>query len=402
MKIARYIGDLLFEYECIVIPGFGGFITKEIPAKIHPVQNHFIPPSKDIVFNVHLKANDGLLINHIARSEKITYSEAKSRLEKFVLRCESALESGKRIHFRKVGNLFLNKYGHKQFEPDSSQNYQADSYGLKSFISPPIKRSIGGRPIKKQVNQDRKAEEVHAKTTSPMAKKKKADGPRYVQINLSAILILIVLTALIIFKFGMVKNYYNNYSSLIPFYYSSPNNYLIENYEKLGVEKLYNFKFDIKNVGDKLNINYELPTDEEKTIKVDEIEDQKPEAKIVDNTKNQAEPVITETKDIPTDEEPTETKEEVVTKTPETEILTESKDSAPQFYIIAGVFQSLANADKFVLQLKQKGFKADIIGTNKYDQYRVFFESYKGMNDASRQLAIIRKEENPDAWIFSL
>ena len=97
MKIARYIGDLLFEYECIVIPGFGGFITKEVPAKIHPVQNHFIPPSKEIVFNVHLKANDGLLINHIARSEKINYTEAKMRLENFVERCEAALKNGKSV-----------------------------------------------------------------------------------------------------------------------------------------------------------------------------------------------------------------------------------------------------------------------------------------------------------------
>ena len=77
MKIAKYIADLLFEYECIVIPGFGGLITKEIPAQIHPVQHHFIPPSKEIVFNVHLKTNDGLLVNHIARQENLTYIEAK-------------------------------------------------------------------------------------------------------------------------------------------------------------------------------------------------------------------------------------------------------------------------------------------------------------------------------------
>ncbi len=417
MKIARYIGDLLFEYECIVIPGFGGFITKEIPAKIHPVQNHFIPPTKEIVFNAHLKVNDGLLINHIASSEKITYAEARNSLENFVQKCEEALKDGKRINFRKVGSIFLDEKGFKSFEADSTQNYLADSYGLKSFISPPIKRNIGGRPIKKQVNKDRKTAEVHQKTKVEKQVKKKSNEPRYIRLNVSAIVILIFISALVIFRFATVKEYYNNYSSLIPFFYTSPNDYFIENYEELGLDKAFNFGDQLKDVGEKLKINYKL--DDEEPTKIPEPE-AKPESleetyeklvnKLIEETKGlntdglKKEDVVPEIKKelAPKAEEVKVVKKETVKPIKTSEIKLDQKPATPQFYIIAGSFQNISNANKYILALKQKGFEAKLAGKNKFDQYRVCFNSYSDEKIANRQLAIIRKDENPSAWILSI
>ncbi|MBU1013711.1 MAG: SPOR domain-containing protein [Bacteroidetes bacterium] len=408
MKVARYIGDLLFKYECIVIPGFGGFITKEIPAKIHPVQNYFVPPSKDIVFNAHLKANDGLLINHIASSEKITYLEAKKTLDRFVEQCESALKNGKRIHFRKVGTLFLNEAGFKQFAPDGTQNYLADSYGLKSFISPPIKRSTTGRPIvKKQIPQDRKAEHVYERPQikKPIAKPK-AKGPKYIRINVSAVVILLIASAFLIFRFNHVKEYYKNYSSLIPFYYANPNDYLISNYVRLGLANVTNLGDKLKVVGDKLNINYELPKEEtDKPI----VEEKKTDS-IVDTYDILVENLKGKTKDLSEVEsennraieaQPNENAapQPVVL---ENKIIPKNDQTSPKYYIIGGSFASLANADKFVLELKQKGFEADIAGVNKFNHYRVYYNSYNNIADANQKLAIIRKNENSSAWILPL
>jgi len=69
MKIARYIGDLLYDYECVVIPGLGGFLTNDKPASIQPNTHYFHPPFKQVMFNAYLKTNDGLLVNYIAREE---------------------------------------------------------------------------------------------------------------------------------------------------------------------------------------------------------------------------------------------------------------------------------------------------------------------------------------------
>ncbi len=408
MKVARYIGDLLFQYECIVIPGFGGFITKEIPAKIHPVQNHFVPPSKDIVFNVHLKANDGLLINHIVRAEKITYSDAKKKLESFVIQCEAALKNGKRIHFRKVGTLFINEAGFKQFEPDSTQNYLADSFGLKSFISPAIKRTPGGRPISNKPPQDRKAAEVHHRTkVKKEAAKPKVKGPKYIRLNISAILILVLISAYVIFNFTEVKKYYNNHSSLIPFFYPNANEYLVANYVELGVDKLFNIGDELKNVGDKLKINTSLPSDE---VKKPELKVEEETESIEDTYKKLLKELERETKgwvdsissdaDIPLSNIEKNTPS-ITAPIVKEEIIPKSASTA-RYHIIAGSFQNIANANKFVLELKQKGYHASIAGTNKYEHYRVSYDNFNDLSLANQQLAIIRKEENSAAWILSL
>lgn len=383
MKIARYISDLLFEYECIVIPGFGGFITKEVPAQIHPVQNHFIPPTKDVVFNVHLKANDGLLINHIARSEKIIYSEAKKRVEGFVAKCEEALNNGKRIRFRKIGMVFLNEDGYKTFEINKTQNYLADSFGLKSFISPPIKRSPGGRPLHKQVPTDRKPKEVSNKEQAANKIKPPDGKPRYIRINISAIIILGLLISFLIFRFSTVKEYYNNYSSLIPFFYSNPNQYLIDNYEELKVDKFFGLRNKI-NLSNEINLNSE---DKSPAIAHDPIE----------NTETK----ISTESDIKTTEESTETllTNPIKTESDKADVVNEVI-SSPQYYIIAGSFKTIANADKYMLQLKQKGFNADVVGKNKFDNYRVYFNSYTSFAEANEQLAIVRRDEIADAWIL--
>ena len=112
MKIARYIGDLLYDYECVVVPGLGGFITSETSASINPVTNHFKPPFKKIFFNVQLRANDGLLVNYVAKELTLTYKEAKSQVDRFVFLCHEALKNGKRINFHRIGYIFYNEKIH--------------------------------------------------------------------------------------------------------------------------------------------------------------------------------------------------------------------------------------------------------------------------------------------------
>ncbi|MBA3284223.1 MAG: SPOR domain-containing protein, partial [Nitrosopumilus sp.] len=59
MKIDQHISQLLYHHDCVIVPGFGGFVTNSQPARIHPVQHQFYPPSKSLGFNIHLRRNDG-------------------------------------------------------------------------------------------------------------------------------------------------------------------------------------------------------------------------------------------------------------------------------------------------------------------------------------------------------
>ena len=374
MKIAKYISNLLFEYECIVIPGLGGFITKEIPSSIHPTQHSFSPPSKEIVFNIHLKTNDGLLINHLAQSENLSYTDSKLRVDNFVNKCKTVLEKGKRIRFHKIGVLYKNDEKNIQFEPDKSQNYLADSFGLTSFISPAIKRETTRQKIEKKFKDRKAVPEKSIKKTEVIDKEKK---PKYIKINVFGLLLLIAAVAFCTFKFNLVKDYYNNYAGFIPFFYPTPHEYVVDNLSQIPLK----------------NIIPLIATHKATSVDLSaKTEQKKKDAEI------QAEEVTENILIEPITEEPKTN--EISIPAEETEITEIIKPEDYKYFIIAGSFKIINNAEKLIHQLNAKGYNAGIVGQNKYNYYRVCFNGYINRSEAEQQLAIIRKEENPAAWIL--
>ncbi|MCK5822454.1 MAG: SPOR domain-containing protein [Bacteroidales bacterium] len=138
MELSKYIKELLFFYDCVIIPDFGGLVANYHSAEINITQNSFKPPKKDILFNKNLIYNDGLLINHIASTEKISYSEAKNITSEYVQNITDKLENGEKIIFEELGTFYFDKAQNLLFEPDLSINYLIDSFGLSSFQFPAI------------------------------------------------------------------------------------------------------------------------------------------------------------------------------------------------------------------------------------------------------------------------
>ena len=284
MKIARYIGDLLYDYECVVIPGLGGFLTNEKPASIHPVTHHFRPPYKQILFNSFLKTNDGLLLNYIAREEGIGYKEAKEQLDHFVLLCHNALKEGKRINFHRVGFLYLNKNEQLSFEQDSSVNYNAEAFGLGAFVSPAIQRisaeerlrDLAGKEpakstAKKEPRKARKESQDHpVKPVSPTHKTLRAShrkSPYRAQLAFLAFLILAMIVGWGFMNKETVGSYYNNYSSVIPLFYSNPNAYLINNVDRVPISKFSNSGTGLWIVNMFENLNNKSPKENIREVK---------------------------------------------------------------------------------------------------------------------------------------
>lgn len=147
MTTANYISDLLYRYECVIVPNFGGFVTNEISAKVNPISHTFYPPSKQLSFNSHLQNNDGLLANYIAATKKISYSEALESIEKEVVEWK-LLMNVEVLDFENIGSFKLNKEGKIIFEPTNSINYLTSSFGLGSYVSPAIKRVVFKEKIK--------------------------------------------------------------------------------------------------------------------------------------------------------------------------------------------------------------------------------------------------------------
>lgn len=142
MKTEQYISQLLYRYQCVTVPGFGAFLTEIQSAQWNKNSNAFYPPKKLISFNSYLKSNDGLLANHMALSEKITYENAVIAIENEVAIWKNSLQVNGKISLKNIGELSLNSERNIVFTPFEQLNYLTDSFGLSSFVSPTIKREI--------------------------------------------------------------------------------------------------------------------------------------------------------------------------------------------------------------------------------------------------------------------
>lgn len=148
MRLDHYISDLLYRYECVILPGFGAFLTQYQPARIHESTDAFYPPCKLLSFNRQLQSNDGLLANHIAKAKGIDYSEAVTEIRRYTRFLEHELEAGKAISLDAVGALTLDSNEKIVFEPSSHNNYLTESFGLAHFVHPAISREVVKEEVK--------------------------------------------------------------------------------------------------------------------------------------------------------------------------------------------------------------------------------------------------------------
>ncbi|HUV00484.1 MAG TPA: SPOR domain-containing protein [Bacteroidales bacterium] len=147
MNITAFIRELLFSHDCVIIPGFGGFVGNYTPARIDRNSATFYPPVKRISFNRNLNHNDGLLISKISESLKINYSDARYKVEEFVKGLLDRLARGEQVGFDHIGSFVNNHENNVQFEPDKDANYHLDSFGFESFQYMPVE----GYDVRKRI-----------------------------------------------------------------------------------------------------------------------------------------------------------------------------------------------------------------------------------------------------------
>lgn len=336
-KVDKHISELLYEHDCVIVPEFGGFVANYASAKIHPVQNSFTPPSKNIVFNKNLKNNDGLLANRIVITENTNYPEALKYINHFVENINTELKKGAKVKLDEVGTLFLDVERNIQFQP-STTNYLLDAFGLATFQSPAIKRDTLNKRIEKEF------------------KDRRAIRPEKKKINLKRIVVLVVLIPL---AFGMIwvplktdllKNI--NYSNLNPFASKETKKDVIKQTPK-AIVMLPAIKKDIT-----------APITKQET------------------ETNSQQGVV----------EPVKVDSTAVTKAS-----TVNLDF--KFHLVVGCFAVENNAIKFVASLQQQNIDAAIIGKNDKQLYVVSCGNYATYREANLAIANVRKQL-PNVWLY--
>ena len=141
MKLEKYISDLLYRYDLVIVPEFGGIIGRKKNAHYNKETFVFTPPHKELSFNELLQNNDGLLANYIAEIQGISYKEAINLIDEQVKAWKNILKNKKRLKLDQIG-IFNATHNQKLFFlPLTTQNYLTDAYGLTSFIHKPLSES---------------------------------------------------------------------------------------------------------------------------------------------------------------------------------------------------------------------------------------------------------------------
>jgi cell division protein FtsN len=419
MKIDKYIEALLFDHECVIVPGLGGFIINNRHAAIDQLSHQFYPPHKKILFNQYIRFNDGLLVNFISKKENLSFETIRKQIDELVQQYYAKLENGGKIIFENIGVISFDQNKNITFDQFGTLNFNSESFGLERLVSPPIKRKKETEPVKGilQVQpkppkpEDRKPEPVKARDLKPMHKRRnKSQSENILSIAAIALLTILLVSALLTyFNSEPVRDFIQSYAESLTekkekSHYTPRPEQNIETKNivanKAGFLSLTTF--EIEETSDE-NIPESTPEEihfENKyiagVISVADYFNYRGRNFSANNDETVAETEISESENIVTGNVEMPEAAPVVKE----EIVVEIKTSS-QYYIIAGSFSEEQNARNLIDELLKKGFSTQIIDTNKFGMYRVAYLGLKNLNEAKQKLFAIREEEdNPGAWIL--
>lgn len=133
MTISNYICELLYRYDCVIVPEFGALLTHRISAQLSSDKKVFYPPQKRLSFNQQILTNDGLLANYISVNEEISYESAVAKVAHFVNQIKQELAEKGRLSLNEIGLFNLNHEQKLVFEPVHATNYLTEAFGLATF-----------------------------------------------------------------------------------------------------------------------------------------------------------------------------------------------------------------------------------------------------------------------------
>lgn len=345
MNLEDYVGRLLYRYDCIIVPGFGGLVAGYESATIHPVTHIMNPPSKSLSFNALLIQNDGLLANEIAAGENVSYDQALEMIEQEVQKMKGQMMKNAQVDWTKIGTFLQSADGKVIFKPHHAVNYLTDSFGLSLMRSPAIQRQESKKKLAPQIPEELVLPAAVAQRTIPSWLKS------------AAVLIpLIGIATLSWWQRDAVKQ--GVYAGVLHFTASGP------------------VAYEPRTV-----INTEAVP--EKNLELDDwwsIAHSPMEADI---------------------------ELESVDMANEAEILLEKNETAldavsnsGQFHIVAGCFSEERNAEKLQRRLSANGLPSRRIGKTTKGLHIVTYASFSSRREALEALPKIKAEQSKEAWLL--
>lgn len=346
MKIGSYISELLFTHNVVILPGFGTFSKKYIPARFIPEENIVQSPVKIASFSTEPKQGDTPLTAYVANKEGMSEDEVINYFGNLVKEIEHELEAGKKVEFDNIGVVYRKTDGLIEFEPNKEINYLADDTGISSIKTPPpipgVASMDSAHDISKQehsVHDKGKAATTNlskseTKTHEAMSKPDKESNQLPPALKWIAIITLPLIIILIVLLIG------------------------------------YNYFFD----GKRLFTRGEKPVTEE----VEEV---------IEHVDEPAYDVVAA---------------EVVTPVEDPDVGPAKPEPGKKVYfIVVGSFRNPANAGDLAQKLREEGAQnADVLGKTHAGFYRTYYGFYYDLAEAKAEKAGLDRNTRDIAWIL--
>lgn len=131
ISINSHIENLLLCYDCVIVPGLGGFLTRYEDSTFIHHSGEITPPYRSVSFNSQLKTNDGLLIHSYMTTYDTNYPKAQQLLDDDIRALKDILHKGEPCEIGSIGTLQQTQNGALIFTPNAEQLIPTkDFYGL--------------------------------------------------------------------------------------------------------------------------------------------------------------------------------------------------------------------------------------------------------------------------------
>lgn len=133
IELAQHIEVLLLENDCVIVPGFGGFVAHYAPAVRVEEEGIFLPPTRTIGFNPQLKMNDGILVQSYMAVYDTNFSDATRMVEQEVEELIAILHEEGMTDLGNIGEIRYTIHNTYEFIPYDNKITTPYLYGLDSF-----------------------------------------------------------------------------------------------------------------------------------------------------------------------------------------------------------------------------------------------------------------------------
>ncbi len=147
IQLQRHIEILLLSHDCVIVPGFGGFIAHHVDARYDDDDRLWLPPYRTLGFNAQLTLNDSLLVQSYVEAYDMSYPDALRQIEAEVEELKGILNSEGEYSMEALGTIRVNVEGSYEFEPCEAGILSPEEYGLSDFSFKRLVDARGDRPV---------------------------------------------------------------------------------------------------------------------------------------------------------------------------------------------------------------------------------------------------------------